>query len=98
MVTLASSNIVLSYRLLLVIQCCVSELESARGHKLTNIPFTLGSAVKRLSKCVIQNTSHLVELTEQVPKPFHYVVDELSLGTVSSFLQSPRRSIPLSPL
>ena len=53
-------------RLLLVLQCCVSELESVNGRKSSNFPLTLGSTVKRLSKCIIQNSSHSLKVKEQV--------------------------------
>lgn len=53
-------------RLLLVLQCCVLELEAANGRRSSNTPLTLGSTVKRLSKCVLQNASHSLHMKEQV--------------------------------
>lgn len=53
-------------RLLLVLQCCVGELEGVNGRRSSNIPLTLGSTVKRLSKCILQNTSHSLRAKEQV--------------------------------
>jgi hypothetical protein len=49
-----------------VLQCCVVELEGVNGRRSSNTPLTLGSTVKRLSKCILRNTSLSKEAKEQV--------------------------------
>ena len=60
-------------RLLLVLQCCIKELEEANGHKTVG-PLTLGSTVRRLSKCMLKNTSRSVEMKEQVMGTLLYII------------------------
>ncbi len=51
-------------RLLLLLQCCVHNLQG--GQESTPIPFTLGSTVKKVSKCMIQNSARLSDLKKKV--------------------------------